>query len=183
MTPSYEQILRDYPEYMSMEQMRIICHISKRTARLLLQTGLVPCVDNGKKTRKYQIATVDVITYLKERKKHPERYALPEGSYAREHIPPIAYTTIISPFRIDRLLFEESPDVLTVQQAAVIASVNPSTVTDWAAKKHFRAFLINNTYHIPKLSLLIYLASPQHSKNYRSQQYMMATRQCAATTE
>lgn len=73
-TTTYEQILKDYPEHMSKEQMRLICHISKKSARLLLQTGLIPCVNNGKKTRNYQIATVDVIEYLKQREATPEKY-------------------------------------------------------------------------------------------------------------
>ena len=162
MTSSYKQLLNDYPKRMSMEQMRFVCHISKKTARLLLQIGLIPSVNNGKKTRKYQIATVDVIAYLKERDVNPEKYALPEGCYAREQ----SITSDSSPFRIDRRLFEESPDILTVHQAAVIAGVSPHTVTAWVRKKDFKAF-ISSPYRIPKISLLIYLSSPKHSKNYK----------------
>lgn len=50
----YRYLLNQYPETVQKEQFRIICHISKRTARYLLQSGLVPCVQSGKKTRNYQ---------------------------------------------------------------------------------------------------------------------------------
>ena len=46
----YRYLLNQYPETVQKEQFRIICHISKRTARYLLQSGLVPCVQSGKKT-------------------------------------------------------------------------------------------------------------------------------------
>ena len=182
MTPSYEQILKDYPEHMSMEQMRIVCHISKRTARYLMNSGRVPCIDSGKKTRRFQIATVDVIKYLEEREKTPDKYTLPNGSYARSPRL-VSNAKTGAHIRINRLLFEEAPDMLTSYQAAVIAGVTPSTVTGWVKKKHLKAILVGGTYRIPKISLLIYLASPQHSKNYRHRQYIMAKRQCAATTE
>lgn len=53
------------PRKIGLEQMRVICHISKKTARYLLKSGLVPCIDTGKKTRQYIINTKDVIAYLK----------------------------------------------------------------------------------------------------------------------
>ena len=43
----YRYLLNQYPETVQKEQFRIICHISKRTARYLLQSGLVPCVQSG----------------------------------------------------------------------------------------------------------------------------------------
>lgn len=45
----YRYLLNQYPETVQKEQFRIICHISKRTARYLLQSGLVPCVQSGKR--------------------------------------------------------------------------------------------------------------------------------------
>ena len=75
----YELILEEYPECISKEQMYKLCHISKYTAQYLLESGLVPSTCSGKKTRKYKIATSDVVRYLQEREIIPERYFLPEG--------------------------------------------------------------------------------------------------------
>lgn len=63
----FAKIKETYPEKIGLEQMRVICHISKKTARYLLKSGLVPCIDTGKKTRQYIINTKDVIAYLKKR--------------------------------------------------------------------------------------------------------------------
>ena len=55
-----EEILTPYPDPMSRNDFRIVCHIGTRTSLYLLQSGLVPCKNNGKKTRCYKIAKKDV---------------------------------------------------------------------------------------------------------------------------
>ena len=49
------------PETISKEELYKICHISKQTARYLLQSGKIPCECSGKKTRCYKIKKEDVI--------------------------------------------------------------------------------------------------------------------------
>ena len=80
---AYDEIRKQYPETISKDQFYRIAHISKATALYLLQSGLVPCIDSGKKTRRYTIRTEDVITYLMEREIHPEDYHAPEMWYAK----------------------------------------------------------------------------------------------------
>ena len=53
----YEEIKRTFPRTMSKDQFYQAAHISKATALYLLQSGLVPCKDSGKKTRRYTIKT------------------------------------------------------------------------------------------------------------------------------
>ena len=77
----YEAIRREYPEMISKDQFYRIAHISKATALHLLQHGLVPCKDTGKKTRRYTIRTDDVIFYLIDRQIHPEIYRAPDKWY------------------------------------------------------------------------------------------------------
>ena len=60
-----------YPEIMSKEQMRIACHISKRTALYLLQFNLIPHTFTGKKTRCYAIKKSDVIAFMNDRDDAP----------------------------------------------------------------------------------------------------------------
>ncbi|MFR0804918.1 MAG: hypothetical protein ACLSIG_10950 [Subdoligranulum sp.] len=78
----FAKIKETYPKKIGLEQMRVICHISKKTARYLLKSGLVPCIDTGKKTRQYIINTKDVIAYLKKRQSSPQRYTPPTGYYS-----------------------------------------------------------------------------------------------------
>ena len=62
------------PEVMDKEQMRIACHISKRTALYLLQFNLIPRTCTGKKTRCYSIKKSDVIAFMNDREVNPEKY-------------------------------------------------------------------------------------------------------------
>ena len=75
------KLRRQYPEYITKDQMYRICHISKRTCLFLLESGLVPCHDSHKKTRRFKILLDDVIQYIQCRKAHPDRYLPPAGYY------------------------------------------------------------------------------------------------------
>ena len=70
-----EEILTPYPDPMSRNDFRIVCHIGTRTSLYLLQSGLVPCKNNGKKTRCYKIAKKDVAEYLYRRESATPRPA------------------------------------------------------------------------------------------------------------
>lgn len=159
---SYTHILTKYPEHMSLDQMRTVCHISKRTARLLLHNGFVPYIDTGKKTHTYQIATADVIEYLKRRTKTPERYVLPKGSYAHGNTENRVFMPKEFPSR-ERI--DEYPDVLKAHDAAIIAAVNPDTIKDWVKNKLVWAFVKSNAFHIPKVLLIEFLASSRHKRH------------------
>ena len=75
------KILEEYPNGMTKDQFYRVARINKQHAKYLLDSGLVPCMNTGKKTRKYHIATHDVITYLCDREDHPEKYKVPTGFY------------------------------------------------------------------------------------------------------
>ena len=66
-TIQYQDILEQYPIYITKDQMYRVCHISKKTCLFLLESGLVPCQDSGKKTRRFKIKTTNVIRYLEDR--------------------------------------------------------------------------------------------------------------------
>jgi len=163
MTPDYEQVLKDYPKYMSMEQMRIVCHISKKTARLLLKYRLVPCKNTGKKTHTYKIRKSAIIKYLKERDIAPYKYILPESSNARASVmSDVDYNAMSDS---DIVLFEDYPDVLTSKQAAALANVTPTTLRAWVKKKYIVSFNKSGVSYYPKLTLIGYLSSPRHKCN------------------
>ena len=75
------KILEEYPTGMTKDQFYRVARINKQHAKYLLDSGLVPCINTGKKTRKYHIATHDVITYLCDREDNPEKYKVPTGFY------------------------------------------------------------------------------------------------------
>ena len=71
--------LKQYPEIMNKEQLRKVCHISKRTAHYLLQFNLIPHVCTGKKTHCYAIKKRDVIDFMINREINPSRYIVGEN--------------------------------------------------------------------------------------------------------
>jgi intergrase/recombinase len=73
----YSFLINRYPEFVTKDQLYRICHISKKTALYYLENGVIPCIDSGKKTRRYKIAIKDIIFFLQDRDKNPEKYYLP----------------------------------------------------------------------------------------------------------
>ena len=81
---SIVQQLDALPATITKDQFYRICHISKRHAKYLLDSGLVKCVDSGKKTRKYKIEMKDVLAYLIDRELDPEKIPRPFGLLHRQ---------------------------------------------------------------------------------------------------
>ena len=78
----YGSLRESYPATVSMDQLYRICHISKRKARWLLEQGIIPCVDSGKKTRRFSIQLEDVIIFLERRDAGLLEDAIPRGAFS-----------------------------------------------------------------------------------------------------
>lgn len=65
MKQDYIAILKDCPDWFSLEQFRAIAHISKRKAKWLPENGIIPCEDSGKQTHRFQIRRSDVAIFLR----------------------------------------------------------------------------------------------------------------------
>lgn len=163
----YQQIINDYPEYVTKEQFYKIAHISKKTAQHLLQSKKVPCVETDKKTRKYKIKVSDIVTYLIDRELRPEYY-LP--GYSKKNILPISsflYTKMSSLNKNEMIQFrfylinEFNPlnDILTVKEVANILKMSCKTISRKCTKGEIFSFLIDGKRLIPKTSLIEYLIS------------------------
>ena len=177
----FAKIKANYPEKIGLEQMRVICHISKKTARYLLTSGLVPCIDTGKKTRQYIINTKDVITYLKKRQSKPEKFSAPTGYYSaswNKGGKPKMLTlrewanldTAKSRKKFqDFLTLKMQPysDVLSVAEASRLTGYHHNTLTNWCHNGYIRYFEISGGYMIPKSCLLNFLLSPHILDSYR----------------
>ena len=167
--------------------MRVICHISKKTARYLLKSGLVPCIDTGKKTRQYIINTKDVITYLKKRQSQPEKFSAPTGYYSaswNKGGKPKMLTlrewanldTAKSRKKFqDFLTLKTQPysDVLSVAEASRLTGYHHNTLTNWCHNGYIRYFEISGGYMIPKSCLLNFLLSPHILDSYRPSKKMV----------
>lgn len=164
----YSWILQQYPNTISKDQFYRICHISKRTAALLLEHGLVPCINSGKRTRQYTILTSDVVEYLREREINPEKFRLPEGSYVGKQKKTASKK---NGNRIDikivdgraeafyTALAEPYPDVLTVGEVSAITGYSAKAVHKWCNSGKLTHFYIQGKFRVPKSLLVSFMLS------------------------
>lgn len=160
------EVLTEYPEYITKEQMYRICHISKKTCLFLLESGLVPSADSGKKTRRFKIKITDVIQYLQERDDYPELYKAPDGFYKRagcKKAPSFDEVFTKSDLIMMRKYYEEHlasyPDVMSVEQVAEFTGYCKTSVRAWCSKQEVKCFLIRQRFQVPKEHLLDFLVS------------------------
>lgn len=166
----YKDLIKKYPQYISKEQFYKIAHVSKRTAKSLLEMGLIRHVDSGRKTRKYTIAMVDVVSFLEDRDRNPAKY----GRLRQQRVvqcTPISLTSQekrkLKMFYTN--LFEEYPDVVDVKQVSEMTGHAPNRIRQWCCEKKFKRFIIQSTYRIPKVCLIGYLVSDEYCQlKYRS---------------
>ena len=156
----YRYLLNQYPETVQKEQFRIICHISKRTARYLLQSGLVPCVQSGKKTRNYTIKMKDIVP--------PGSYS---GTYAVKPLLPESVTTEeLRKYYIES--FRDIPDIVSTREAAELTGATASTVAKWIRTKKLKALSHGPAFIIPKVNLIDFMASDAYlNKRLKSQKF------------
>ena len=171
------EIKRQYPKTMSKDQFFRVAHISKATALFLLQSGLVPCKDIGKKTHRYTIKTDDVIKYLRERAIYPERYKATEGWYAgttggkkqkAEPISCLLKLNISGTKKLEDFFAEQMKDMgdlLKVEELADFVGFRSTSVVNWCSAGKLKSFLISRRYLIPKVCAIKYLASPSMCLN------------------
>ncbi len=165
----FQWIVDKYPDTMSMEQMRLVCHISKRTARHLLEHNLVPCIASPKKTRRFTIKTEDVVYYLRRRELFPNDYLPPENWYGckvKKKIPRTQQRHLSKPMQQRMVAFapiyiEQYSDVLTVPDVMEITGYGKTAVCNWCSKNLLYSFRITNALHIPKISLLEFIQSEE----------------------
>lgn len=162
----FHSIMDNYPSVITKDQMYRICHISKKTALYLLQSGLVPSVDSGKKTRKYKIKTVDVVEYLKNRDIYPESYSAPIGWYQSKQSKQNKQNfSILSPKASEKMEAYYNykltiyPDVLNTQQISDFTGYKHSAINKWCKNSKIHYYLIRSAYKIPKQSLIAFMLS------------------------
>ena len=167
-----EKEFEKYPEIMNKEQMRIACHIGKRTALYLLQFKLIPNTCTGKKTRCYSIKKSDIIAFLNDREVNPDKYIAPDNWYKYGKVDVKAYKLRIQPsiecdMKAVRQFYEKKlahkPDVVGVACVADFTGYNRRTVGDWIRDGKLKALTLPHKYVIPKCYLLDWLCSDEYN--------------------
>ena len=169
-----QKALKPYPDPMSRNDFREACKIGTRTSLYLLKSGLVPCINTGKKTRCYKIFKKDVEEYLIHREIDPLYYTAPSGWYKNypNHKPSVPalidridYQTVS--YAAVREYFEKQmdsyPDVLTVKMVAEATGYNLKTVSRWCTSGRLRTIQQSPKFMVPKIWLLDFMCSEDYN--------------------
>lgn len=157
---NYKDILREYPEYITKDQLYRICHVSKRTALYYLKSGLIPCKDSGKKTRRYTIRTRDVITFLKKHDRFLERYRATSGWYCRWYMCYKLKNSTKTRQQLERYL-EPNTDVMGTSEIARVTGYSLGSIVKWCTSGKLKYFSIRHKYLIPKPYLIDFMTSKE----------------------
>jgi len=172
----YSFLINRYPEFITKDQFYKICHISKNTARHYLENGFIPCIDSGKKTRRYKIAMKDIILFLEDRDKNSEKYYLPNHynnpflpSEIRQYKAKPRPDTYKYAYKLKglkevkdyqkylELQFADYPDMLTGIQIQQVTGHSTSTIISWCKFSKVKYIRRRNAYLLQKKSVIEYL--------------------------
>ena len=160
-----EMIRKQFPETMSKEQFYKIAHISKATAQGLLSSGIVPCTDSGKKTRRYTIRTDDVVKYLEDIHFDPRKFQAPRAlRYTKESGDFFSHMNDAQRAQL-RKHFEQyfkcCDDLMSAIMVADQLGYSKSAVAKWCESGKVKSFYVSGKYLIPKICLIDYLMSSE----------------------
>jgi hypothetical protein len=181
---NYGKLRKQYPEYVSLDQLHKICKIAKRSAQYLVENGIIPSVDTGRKTWRYKIALEDVIDYLKRRKKYGSM--IPYGAASSEK----TYETrkmssrkcfnqmVVSDCKSDIIeyfnyIYTECDDLLTVVDVVEMIGFGKSTVLKLLKTGAIKSVMTYPKYIIPKQYLLEFVATPRFVEYKVSSEHFM----------
>lgn len=165
------KILEEYPIGMTKDQFYRVARINKQHAKYLLDSGLVPCINTGKKTRKYHIATHDVITYLCDREDNPDKYKAPKGLYIgnsskakrRRSTTEIIRFHFTEPEKTGLYTLWEKltvgyDDLLTTPEVSELTGYSAQSIQRWCSQKILVGFQIRGKLLVPRLSIIEFMA-------------------------
>lgn len=167
----FDHLRSEYPDGLSKEQFYKIAHISKATARYLLQSGKVPCKCTGKKTHCYLIQIEDVIFYLQDRKAHPNKYLANDGWYSAGSKDEKDFTSYRQELRVFNqkqiknlrahinMQINDACDLLNIKMISAVTGYSRSSICKWCKSGRLRSFKIYGAYNVPREWLVDFLTS------------------------
>ena len=167
---------KKYPNGMSKEAFYKICHISKRHAQYLLESGIVPCIRSDKQTYRYLVSVTDVVIYLRQREIKPEKYAMSGKARKGQGKYPLSIE-IDSPMlecleQIYQRVTAPYPDVLTISEVSEITGYCTKSLLSWCKEGKLFHLIVKNQFLVPKVSLIEYMIGCEfRKKSYKSHRY------------
>lgn len=161
----YDMIRTQYPKFISKDQLHKICSISKLSAAYLIQNGIIPAVDTGKKTWRYKIDIEDVITYLEKRKKNGRMIPTGAVNSNKPKRLSLSYSSLVDNRRENQLkeyfsfIYADYPDVLKTSDIVEMTGLCTKTIQLLLKQGEIKSIRNGNRYVIPKKYVLNYVSS------------------------
>ena len=167
MRKKYDKLREQYPEYISLDQLYQICHIAKRSAVYLISNGIIPAIDTGKRTWRYQIAIDDVIHYLRRREQWGSM--IPSGAVSSRPQSAKSHRTSLS-FAVKpgdeqevhnyfEQLYADTEDVFSVPEITILTGLSHRTVLLMLRDGGIKSIGNSPKYIVPKQYLLEFVSS------------------------
>jgi len=163
----YENLRTKYKDPISLDQLRVICKIAKRSARYLVENGIIPAVDTGRKTWRYRIAIDDVIDYLRRRDR--EGSMIPAGATSSREpstnkrsysqVVPRGQEREVAKYFAE--VYADYPDVLTTDDMAAMAGMHKKSFMRILKDGHIKVLAREPRYIVPKVYFWDFIASRQ----------------------
>ena len=163
----YTKLKSEYPEYVSLDQLSKICKIAKRSAQYLIIHEVIPAIDTGKQTWRYQIALDDVIAYLCLRDKYGSMIPLGAVSSRGKNIvcslksfaQTVKQGEELEVIEYFKNTIADYNDVLTVEDIVSITGLNKSTILKMLKSGRIKSIMDRPKYLVPKQYLMEFLTS------------------------
>ncbi len=163
MNTRYDEIIENHPSTITLDQFYRICHISKRKAKWLLENGIVPCQDSGKKTRRFKIQTMDVVYYLQQLEVNPEEVQPPVGMFNsgyynhKKIVRPITSANVRSFKVYITELWSLEPDILNISDIHQLTGYHPVTISHWLSDSKIKSIIVSKRRIVAKDWLIEYI--------------------------
>ena len=167
----YATLKKRYPDLFSLDELSKICKISKRSARYLVENGIIPAIDTGKQTWRYKISINDVITYLRHREKWgsmippgavSSRSKNRENNIINNRKSFSQYITAgqeLDIFEYFTHIYSDFSDILTTADITEMTGLNKSTVLKLLKSGQIKSLTNSPKYLIPKKYLMEFVVT------------------------
>ena len=166
----YEYLKEQYPEFINGDSLHKICRISKRSASYLVEHGIIPVENTGKKTWRYKIALQDVINYLVQRDKvgsmiprgaatTPIKYRPHSRQSFRSLVPPGQEHELVEYFTF---LYSDFPDVLRIVDLIEMTGLSDKTVAKYLHDGDMKSITNQPYYLVPKSYVIEFVTSQKY---------------------
>lgn len=167
----YNALKNQYPDFLSLDELSRVCKIAKRSARYLVEHGIIPATDTGKQTWRYQIPIDDVITYLIRREQFGSM--IPPGAVSsrtknRKSVSTgnrKSFSQMVTQGQEWQIaeyfnfIYSDCKDILTTNDIAEMTGLDRGTIMKLAKSGQIKSIADRPKYLIPKQYLLEFVVT------------------------